>query len=112
MPYVARDTEGRVTALFARAEEGCCEHLPVVHPDVIAFLVAGEGSGGADDFGAQVAEMKAVIEEMLGILLARNALIITDLSPASQKYVVTNSTSMGAVLDSPLCDGEELYLPG
>jgi hypothetical protein len=42
MPYVQRNTEGRVVSLSDECDEACNEELELAHPDVQAFLDAAK----------------------------------------------------------------------
>ena len=41
MPYVLRDANGEITAVFAEPTEGVREELPLGHPELIAFMSRG-----------------------------------------------------------------------
>ncbi len=81
MPYVRRNTEGRIVALLADPEPDAQELLTVTHPDVQAFL----GGGDAASFGNLDAEFIRVTEDLINTLIERRLLQFTDLPPEAQR---------------------------
>lgn len=85
MPYVSRDAEGKVTALFESAREGAAENLPATHPEVLAFLFREAGAGGLDGrFLASDLAFIRVIEDLVAALVERRTIAFTDLPAAAQ----------------------------
>lgn len=82
MPYVRRDSEGRIISLHREAESDAPEFLPDEHPEVRAFV--GVGIAAADDFSRLDAEFVRVIEDLIDTLIARNVIAITDLPEQAQ----------------------------
>lgn len=81
MPYVRRNSEGRVVALLAEPEANAQELLPVTHPDVQAFL----GGGDSASFGNLDAEFIRVTEDLINTLVERRLLQFSDLPPEAQR---------------------------
>lgn len=89
VPYVIRDGDGRVEAIFRHAPEGAAEELPSTHPDVLRFLFGPDP--GATAKGLWIENdlaMARVLEDLIDILLARRLIEFTDLPIMAQQKVV------------------------
>lgn len=80
MPYVSRNTEGRVDSLHLQASGAASEWLDDQHPEVQGFLGTPEDS----DFSRLDADFVRVIEDLVDVLLTKNILNITDLPAEAQ----------------------------
>lgn len=136
MPYIARDYAGRINVLCYQPVVEITEFLPTSHPEVLAFLAESSKSVGdfdnplsrppaqpareflptsapvlgfyADEKGG--CDLNRLIGEVIGVLLSRNCLLITDLSPAAQKFV-RQDKFQGKPLSTLLSDEGEVRLP-
>ena len=86
MPFVARDPEGRITALHADSTVDACEELAADDPDLLAF-VAGHvrlaeirGALQASDL-----DLVRVIEDLIAVLIDNGVIKLTDLPRAAQR---------------------------
>ena len=89
MPYVTRDSLGRVAALSLEAPAPGAECLPPSHPDVLGFLLAGGEAEAPDDpalrrFLASDLALIRVVEDLVAVLIEKRLIAITDLPPAAQ----------------------------
>lgn len=99
MPYVSRDTEGRVTALFLNPQHNAKEFLPNDHPDILRFF------GGAVpenfDNGALHALTISdlgfirVIEDVLDLLIDKNLVSFTELPEKTQEKILKRKDARG-----------------
>jgi len=80
MPYVLRNSDGRIIGLSEQDEEGGCEELSLSHPDVAAFLEAAKHQLSSSD-----TETIRVIEDLVDILIQKKLLLFTDLPAAAQQ---------------------------
>lgn len=78
MPYVIRDSEGKITALLAEATDNA-EFLPPEHSDVFKFIYGDTVKG---EMVALDLEFIRVIEDVIDVLVKRNTLMFSDLSPS------------------------------
>ena len=81
MPYVRRNSEGRVVALFSEPSPDASEQLPSNHMDVLAFLGGEEHA----QFGMLDADFVRVTEDLIYTLIEKGLLQFTDLPPDAQR---------------------------
>ena len=85
MPYVMRNPQGDIVALYKHAEPGS-EYLSSDAPEVLAFFsdtAKGEGFSLQDDLA-----MIRVIEDIVDILISKNVIVLTDLPAAVQQKLL------------------------
>jgi len=89
MPYIERDTDNRITAIFAEAQSDDTEFLATTHPDVISFLNANASEEQSLQFlTSSDYELVRVLEDLIELLVDKNVVLFTDLpSPAQRKLV-------------------------
>lgn len=97
MPYVQRNTSGRVSALFQKPQENATELLPDNHPDIIGFFNGILPQIEQNNRPSQLTEtdlgLIRVIEDLIDILIEKNILIFTDLPvEAREKILFRKST--------------------
>jgi hypothetical protein len=85
MPYVSRDEEGRIVALYAKSQEGATEEVKATSPEIFDFL-ARSGSDTADlsqaFLGHDLALIR-VIEDLVQILITKEVISPYDLPKAA-----------------------------
>ncbi|SFN25030.1 hypothetical protein SAMN05660284_01022 [Formivibrio citricus] len=85
MPYVRRNSEGQITALFHHSEPDAQEFLPQHSPEIARFLGVPADSRlftGLDE------ELIRVVEDLIDVLITKNILRLTDLPlPAQEKLL-------------------------
>lgn len=82
MPYVQRNSSGRVTALFSDAPAEDAELLPATHPDVLVFLNSGDGEPAGEGrllMAGLDSQMIRVLEDLLDVLIEKQVILFTDL---------------------------------
>lgn len=81
MRHVLRDSDGSIISVHRDPVPGS-QVLPVSHPEVQAFLIAGEE---ARSFAGLDADLVRVLEDLIDVLIERNVLRITDLPGEAQQ---------------------------
>lgn len=91
MPYILRDTQGKITALFGQADptHGVTEELPPDNPEVNQFLDGvGESAEAMQELTVSDADMARVTEDLVYALISKGVLLFTDLpAPARRKLM-------------------------
>jgi hypothetical protein len=82
MPYVTRDSQGLIDAVFRDTVTGA-EALPADHPEVLAFL--GHDEEHQHRFASMDANLVRVLEDLVDVLIDRNVIRITDLPLEAQQ---------------------------
>lgn len=99
MPYIRRDSEGRIVSLHRDGAQGA-EFLPDEHGDVQAFV--GNGATARDDFSRLDADFVRVIEDVIDTLIVKNVLNITDLPEQAQAKLFARKSFRERVSQSSL----------
>ena len=99
MPYIRRDSEGRIVSLHRDGAQGA-EFLPDDHGDVQAFV--GNGANARDDFSRLDADFVRVIEDVIDTLIVKNVLNITDLPEQAQAKLFARKSFRERVSQSSL----------
>jgi hypothetical protein len=81
MPFVARDGDGRIVAIYATAQEGASEMLSPDDAAVQAFLGAG---GVHDKLLESDLQLVRVLEDLIDVLIVKRVILFTDLPPAAR----------------------------
>lgn len=89
MPFVKRDQDGKILALYREKTPEAEEYLPLEHPDVRAFVdVAASSREVEAEFFRSDQSMIRVYEDLLDVLIEKKAILLTDLPvPAQQKLL-------------------------
>ena len=90
MPHVLRDEDGRIIGVFDRASDGPTHELPSNDPELLAFLSKDEGVVDEPHrafFRADL-EFIRVLEDLLGALMERNVITLSDLPGDAQRKVL------------------------
>ncbi len=90
MPFVRRNINGQVDALFDQPDPSAPDELPSDHPDVIAFLSAIDPQGGAQaaEWAKDDLALARVVEDLIDVLIGKGVIAFTDLpEPAQQKLL-------------------------
>jgi len=97
MPYVQRDSSGRVSAIFQKPQKNAGELLPDDHPDLKSFfggiLPQIHQENGTLRLTQTDIALIRVIEDLIDVLIDKNILMFTDLPlEAREKILVRKST--------------------
>ena len=85
MPYVRRDENGAISAVFTDQQDDALELLAAGAPDLMAFMGV-ESDSIRSRLAESDIEMSRVIEDLVDILISRGAILLTDFpAPAQEK---------------------------
>lgn len=89
MPYVARDSEGNITAVSEEPTGEAVEQLPAEDPELADFLLqlSGELSVRQRLVESDI-EMARVTEDLVEVLIEKNMIMLTDLPKAAQEKII------------------------
>lgn len=92
MPYIQRDHDGSVIALFRDAPVAGAERLFPDHPDVLAFLAIDSAASVAADPRDVLATLDSamirVVEDLVDVLIQKHVIMLTDLPEKAQRKVL------------------------
>jgi hypothetical protein len=119
MPFVMRDGNGQVMAIYREMAAGAEEYLPPNHPAVHSFLQQNAGSppaapGEKPSMLQSDLDMIRVYEDLTDILLSKNVVMLTDFPPAAQdklmrrKRLRSSLSPITELLDGADEEGHEL----
>ena len=115
MPFVKRDSGGRIVAVYRERSEDAMEYLASGHPEVAEFA-GSEGGRGGDMLHSDL-EMIRVYEDLIDILISKRIVVLTDFPTAAQEKLVrrkrlrSSLSSLTEVLAPEDDDTEEEGLP-
>jgi hypothetical protein len=89
MPYVSRDANGNIVGIFRSPINGASEELAPEDPEIIQFL-SDTGSSEQIKWELFVSDllMGRLIEDLIDVLIGKNAMMITDLPPGAQRKLM------------------------
>ncbi len=89
MPYVNRDKDNQVIAIFAEEPTEGAEYLAASHPDVIGFLNMNASEEQSLQFlTSSDYELVRVLEDLIELLIDKNVVLFTELPSAAQRKLV------------------------
>lgn len=100
MPFVERDQNGEVSAIYRQATTFAQERLALEDPDVMDFLrrsfasedrPADVGEVIQEELAASDREMVRVIEDVVAALIRKQVILLTDLPEAAQRKLLNRS---------------------
>ncbi len=105
MPYVYRNSDGRIIGLSDEAPSGREEELDLADPEVLEFLQNAKNELSSSD-----SDTIRVIEDLVDVLIQKKLILLTDLPvPAQQKLTerqrMRNELN---VLDNLMVDEEDI----
>jgi hypothetical protein len=97
MPYVQRDTSGRISAIFQERRKGADEFLSNDHPDILGFfggIVPQIEKNQASDLLTQTdTSLIRVIEDIVDTLIAKNVITLTDLPLGAREKIMQRKST-------------------
>jgi len=89
MPYIKRDEDNQVIAVYAEPPSDDAEHLAANHPDVINFLKINVSEEQSREFlNSSDYELVRVLEDLIELLVEKNVVLFTELPFAAQHKLV------------------------
>jgi hypothetical protein len=105
MPYVYRNSDGRIIGLSDETPAGNGEELALSHPEVLEFLQNAKNQLSSSD-----SDTIRVIEDLVDVLIRKKLILLTDLPvPAQQKLSERQRMRNDLnVLDNLMVDEEDI----
>ena len=89
MPYVKRDADGKIAAVYQTAAEGAEEQITADDEELKAFLTGGDQETAAkQEFMESDLGLARVLEDLIDLLIEKGTFMFTDLPPAAQKKLL------------------------
>ena len=88
MPYVARDTAGRITVVSDSPTDIAFDSVPPNDPELRAFMGDTGNDQARERLSASDLEMVRVIEDLVDVLIGKNLFNFTDLPRVAQKKLL------------------------
>jgi hypothetical protein len=116
MPYVVRDSSGRIVSVHAERSNGANEEIASSAPELMTFLrntLHGSKVGAKGDLAASDFDMIRVLEDLIAVLIDKRVIVMTDLPAVAQTKLSrrfglrSKLTDLGSIVG----DSEELLLP-
>ncbi|MDI5936307.1 tryptophan synthase subunit beta like protein [Halomonas sp. M4R5S39] len=86
--YIKRNDDGHIELVSREATPDCKEFMPANAPELLAFLMEGEGGEGAAHFQASDLAFVRVLEDVIELLMDKGVISFTDLPEAAQQKVM------------------------
>ena len=105
MPYIQRNSSGRIIGISDRAEGGANEELDLANPEVLAYLELARNQLSSSD-----TETIRVIEDLVDLLIEKKLIVMTDLPDAAQQKLSERQRIRGdlGVLANLVVDEEDI----
>lgn len=89
MPFVSRDEDGQIVALYRTPRDGAREELSADDAELVQFLAEG-GSSESLRWELFVSDllMGRLVEDLVNVLMERNVLALTDLPSGAQRKLL------------------------
>lgn len=107
MLYVQHDDQGRLVRVEAAAFAGHTGQLPADAPDVLAWYANQAVEASLLQLRQSDQEMIRVLEDLIGALIAKGVIRITDLPPAAQSKLLSRNQAREALGGLSRLIGEE-----
>jgi len=88
MPFVARNEDGRITAISERQTKTATEFMEASEPEVQAFIRGATPDSMRRRLVGTDTEMARITEDLIDVLISRNIINFTDLPIQAQKKLV------------------------
>ncbi len=114
MPYITRDQDGHIVAVHATQSTEATEALAPDSPELRAFLGGtGDPVEIQDALVASDLELVRVLEDLIGVLIDKRIIMLTDLPKAAQQKLARRYKLRSRLgdLGGIVADQEEIPLP-
>ena len=89
MPFVRRNAEGQIDAVFDQPEGGANEELPADNPEVAAFMgFDAQAQVQQDEWMQSDLALARVIEDVIDVLIEKGVISFTDLPEGAQMKLI------------------------
>jgi hypothetical protein len=89
MRYVARDTEGKIVAIFDRPHPAAPEYLDENDPELIAFVTGGRSEEAMREYlQSSDSDLLRIIEDLISVLIENNVILLTDFPDHAQQKLM------------------------
>ena len=89
MPYVKRDGDGKIAAVYQTAAEGAEEQITADDEELREFLTSGDQDAVAKrEFMESDLGLARVLEDLIDLLIEKGVFMFTDLPPAAQQKLL------------------------
>src|SRR5262245_61067069 len=92
MPFIKRDSNGEIGALFREQTAEAGEYLPPNHPEVQRFMTPERAANGHTEPHQNMVssdlEMIRVYEDLVDILISKHVVVLTDFPEAAQEKLM------------------------
>ncbi|MEJ2794886.1 hypothetical protein WAE56_15865 [Iodobacter sp. LRB] len=85
MPYITRDLNGQISAVFRDANTAASEFVPQNAPELVRFIGA---PANTELFHSLDSDLIRVIEDVIDALIRKNLLLLTDLPTKAQTKIL------------------------
>ncbi len=104
MPYIKRNSSGRIIGISDQAENGD-EELDLANPEILAYLELARNQLSSSD-----TETIRVIEDLVDLLIEKKLILLTDLPDAAQQKLSERQRMRGdlGVLANLVVDEEDI----
>lgn len=106
MPHILRDNNGRILAVLDRPSAGGTEEVTADDPEVVSYLTRKGPTSYFDLLRADL-EFIRVIEDLIGVLLDKGVLMLTDLPREAQEKLLRRGSLRRQLRESSGLVGEE-----
>lgn len=89
MPYIQRDQDGQIIALFNAVQPNAREELPPSNDEVLAFLLVNQSEEETKAYLSRTdTEMVRIVEDLIDLLIQKNIILLTDLPQVAQNKLI------------------------
>ncbi|MBI1985715.1 MAG: hypothetical protein HYW28_12880 [Rhodospirillales bacterium] len=83
MPFVHKDTDGKILAVYTEPVEGAVEVAPN-DPELVAFIHQNIPGVNVDEWVQSDLGLARVLEDLIQVLIDRKVIMFTDFPPGAQ----------------------------
>ncbi|AMC35122.1 hypothetical protein [Janthinobacterium sp. B9-8] len=85
MPYISRDSNGHISAVFRDTHATASEFISLNAPELVSFIGA---PANTELFHSLDSDLIRVIEDVIDALIRKNLILLTDLPPEAQTKIL------------------------
>ncbi len=92
MPYISRDRDEKITAVFEQPAANTNEWVAQDNAELVEFLYQTQLSQNIQQLSASDSGMIRTIEDLVDILIGKNVIMFTDLPEAVQRKLLARKS--------------------